>query len=84
MAAGAPWHRPARSSPSLRSANQWAAPGQGGHLLFSDTVAKMVKCSSRRKTKLGLLADRIAEGRRIFEAQQILLERLRIEKSVNS
>jgi hypothetical protein len=31
-----------------------------------------------RKTKLGLLADRIAEARRIIDAQQILLETLRV------
>jgi hypothetical protein len=30
------------------------------------------------KTKLGLLADRIAEARRIIDAQQILLEKLRV------
>jgi hypothetical protein len=34
-----------------------------------------------RNTKLGLLADRIAEARRIIEAQQILLERLRVAKA---
>jgi hypothetical protein len=31
-----------------------------------------------RNTKLGLLADRIAEARRIIDAQQALLEKLRI------
>ena len=30
------------------------------------------------KTKLGLLADRIAEARRIINAQQTLLEKLRV------
>jgi hypothetical protein len=30
------------------------------------------------KTKLGLIADRIAEARRIIDAQQILLEKLRV------
>ena len=30
------------------------------------------------KIKLGLLADRIAEARRIIDAQQILLEKLRV------
>ena len=30
------------------------------------------------KTKLGLLADHIAAARRIIEAQQILLEKLRV------
>jgi hypothetical protein len=30
------------------------------------------------KTKLGLVADRIAEARRIIDAQQILLEKLRV------
>ena len=30
------------------------------------------------KTKLGLLADHIAEARRIIEARQILLEKLRV------
>jgi hypothetical protein len=31
-----------------------------------------------RNTKLGLLADRIAEARRVIEAQQTLLEKLRV------
>jgi hypothetical protein len=31
-----------------------------------------------RKTKLALLSDRIAEARRIIDAQQALLEKLRI------
>jgi hypothetical protein len=36
---------------------------------------------THRQTKLGLLADRIAEARRIIEAQQILLEQLRVAKA---
>ena len=31
-----------------------------------------------RKTKLGLIAERIAEARRIIDAQQILVENLRV------
>jgi hypothetical protein len=31
-----------------------------------------------QKTKLGLIADRIAEARRIIDAQQTLLEKLRV------
>jgi hypothetical protein len=31
-----------------------------------------------KKTKLGLLSDQIAEARRIIDAQQALLEKLRV------
>src|ERR1700733_4507299 len=57
--------------------------GRGGHyrhvagsLIVSNEVRR--RHMPKRKPKLAVFADRIAEARRIIDAQQALLEKLRI------